>query len=366
MSKDKQGGEMVRRLFYNLAVVTVFMADAFFLCLLLSNTVGDDSSFAVPIYLLAVAMISRFTSGYWYGILASVLGVVLVNTVFTYPYWVFDLSIAGYPLTFAVMLTVSSMISALTTQVKKQEQLRFEAEKEKMRANLLRSVSHDLRTPLASIQGASSTLLENASLPRQQQEELLREIDQDARWLTRVTENILSVTKFTGKQVGLKKNEEVMEEIVSSAIVKFRRGHASLPVTVEKPKDILLVPMDATLIEQVLLNLLENVACHAQTATCIKVRIQPQPGRVVVSVADNGVGIAPARLAHIFDGYGELVDQKAAADNGRRNMGLGLSVCSAIMYAHDGGIWAENNKQGGATFSFWLPCDQEEQEDLDE
>ena len=152
------------------------------------------------------------------------------------------------------MLLVSLIVSTLTTQIKKQEQLRFDVETEKMRVNLLRSLSHDLRTPLASILGASSVLLEQENLSPEERDELAQDIQKEAHWLSRVTENILSVTKFSGSGVALKKEEEVLEEIVSSAIVKFRRHHPEVAVTVERPENILLAPMDATLIEQVLTN----------------------------------------------------------------------------------------------------------------
>lgn len=340
----------------NLAVLAGILAGTIVVALFLSRIFDDNNPFAVPVFILAVALISRFTSGYFYGILASVLGVILVNYMFTYPFFQFNFSISGYPLTFAVMLLVALIISALTTQIKKQEQLRFEAEKEKMRANLLRSVSHDIRTPLATILGASSALMENAGMSSGDQQELLREINKDALWLTRLTENILSVTKFSADGVVLKKTEEVLEEIVGSSIVKFRKNHETIPIRVEKPAEILLVPMDATLIEQVLINLFENVVMHAETATKIQVFIEHSGKSVRISVSDDGIGIAKNILPHIFDGYAG-VESRGHTDD-RRNMGIGLSVCYSIIRAHGGGMEAFNNEQGGATFRFWLPMEE--------
>ena len=122
---------------------------------LLSQLHNDSNPFAPSLFILAVALIARFTSGYVWGFIASAVSVICVNYIFTYPFLEFNFSISGYPLTFACMLLVSVLISTLTTQIKKQEQLRFEMEREKMRADLLRSVSHDLRTPLTSMLGAS-------------------------------------------------------------------------------------------------------------------------------------------------------------------------------------------------------------------
>ena len=356
-------GELVKkrtllRLGRDALIMLLILALTVLACFLLGHFFDDSTPFAVPVFVLGVALIARFTTSYFWGILASLVSVVCANYIFTYPYWEFNMTISGYPLTFAVMLVVALIISTLTTQSKRAEQLRFEAETEKMRANLLRSVSHDLRTPLASILGASSTLLENRDLAPAERDELLREINKDARWLERVTENILSVTKFSGGDVRLKKTEEVVEEIVGSAIVAFRKNHPQLPVTVQKPREILLVPMDATLIGQVLVNLFENVVDHAETATHIAVRIERGEGRVCFSVTDDGVGIAKEALAHLFDGRAASAAKPCPDD--RRNMGIGLSVCNSIIRAHGGAMEARNNEAGGATFSFWLPCEEED------
>lgn len=348
--------ERIRRIVRDsLISVGIFGATVLF-CSLLSRVHNDNNPFAVPIFILAVALIARLTTGYVYSILATVCGVVCVNYLFTYPFGEFDMTLSGYPLTFTVMLVVSIIISTLTTQIKRQERLRYEVEAEKMRANLLRSVSHDLRTPLASILGASSTLLEN-ELGEETRQDLLREINKDARWLIRVTENILSLTKFTGSDVRLRTESEVVEEIVGSAIVKFRKNYPNISVSVSRPEQILLAPMDAVLIEQVLINLFENVAQHAQTADHIQVRITQQGGRAVVEVEDNGVGFPPDQLAHVFEG--RMAPDTASSDD-RRSMGIGLSVCRSILRAHRGDITAYNVRDGGGGVRFWLPCEEDE------
>ena len=130
-------------------VTAGILACAVELCILLGMADSSDG-FASPVFVLAVLMISRLTTGYLFGLIASVLGVVCVNFIFTYPYWVVNFTISGYPLTFLTFLMVSIITCTLTTQAKQQERLRAENEKEKMRANLLRSVSHDIRRPLSS------------------------------------------------------------------------------------------------------------------------------------------------------------------------------------------------------------------------
>ena len=152
----KKASKRVPQWLRDLGVFILVMGGAVGICMLLSACYDDNNPFATSVFILAVVLISRFTNGYLPGVLAAAVGVVGVNYLFTYPFHEFNLSIDGYPLTFAVMLVVSVLVSTLTTQIKRQEQLRYEAEKDRMRANLLRSVSHDIRTPLAAIMGLSA------------------------------------------------------------------------------------------------------------------------------------------------------------------------------------------------------------------
>ena len=131
----------------DLLVSAIILSCAFGLCNLL-RLAGSSDGFASPIFVLAVLLVSRLTTGYLYGLIASLLGVICVNSVFTYPYLALNFTLSGYPLSFLAFLTVSIITSTLTSQAKQQQELRVENEKEKMRANLLRSVSHDIRTPL--------------------------------------------------------------------------------------------------------------------------------------------------------------------------------------------------------------------------
>lgn len=335
--------------------ITLF-AIAITVCINLSMVHDGNSQFAVALFILVVSLIARFTNGYFYGIAASLLGVFCVNYIFTYPYWQFDMTLSGYPLTFAVMLLVSICISTLTSQIKKHERVRMEAEMEKMRANLLRSVSHDLRTPLTSIVGSSSVLLENDTLTTEQRNELIFEINKDARWLARITENILSVTKFSGNKVTLHKDYEVVEEVVSSAIVKFRKNHSQVQFIVCKPEAILLVPMDATLIEQVLVNLFDNAVEHGETTTEIRISISETTSKLHLSISDNGVGISDRIFPHLFDGQASCFNSDS---DSHRNMGIGLSVCQSIIRAHGGIITAKNNESGGACFEITLPTEED-------
>lgn len=330
-------------------------------CSVLSRMHDDNNPFAVLIFVLAVAIVALVTNGYVWGVLASVIGVFCVNYMFTYPFWSFDMSITGYPLTFMVMLVVSVVISTLTTRVKQTERLRYEIESEKLRADLLRALSHDLRTPLASIEGADSLLLEQPDLSEAERRTLLEQIRQETRWLTRISENMLSVTRMAGERVNLHRTDEVVEEIVDSAVMKLRRSRNALPVTVIRPQEILTAPMDATLMEQVILNLLENAVNHAAGATRIRVEIAGQGDTVMIAVEDDGAGFPPEMLPQLFDR--KLLPQPRSCADGRRGLGLGLTLCSAIIKAHGGRMTAENRPEGGARVCLWLPAGTEEEEE---
>ena len=333
------------------------MALAVALSMALSGLHNDNNPFATPLFILAVALVARLTDGYLWGIAASLVGTFCVNYMFTYPFWQFDVTLTGYPLTFLMMLVVSVIISALTTQIKRQEQLRFEMEREKMHANLLRAIAHDIRTPLSAIMGASSALKAQA-LDEADRKALLDGINRDAQWLVRVTENLLSVTRFTGGDVALTKTDEVLEEIVGSAILKSRRAPDALPVHVTQPEQILIVPMDATLIEQVLINLFDNVSAHGRTATRIWLTITCNPGRAVLCVEDDGVGVPDHRLPELLDGSGHRGAQERP--DARRSMGIGLSVCRTIVRAHGGDMKIGRSPRGGVAVKFYLPCEAEQ------
>lgn len=309
--------------------------------------------FASPIFVLAVLLISRFTTGYLFGMASALLGVLFVNFIFTYPYFAFNFTMAGYPLTTLTFLTVSMITCALTSQAKEAEKLRLENEKEKMRSNLLRSVSHDIRTPLTSIMGSTSTVIENPSLSEAERNALLEDARNEAQWLIRVVENLLSVTRIGSDRAQITKVPEAVEEVLPEVALKFRRRFPDVKVTISIPEELLMVPMDAILISQVLANLLENAVLHGGHTTLIQMVVTAEKGSARFAVRDNGQGIRPEELPTLFDGT--LRHNETASGDGKRNMGLGLTVCAAIVRAHGGTLEACNLPQGGAEFSFRLP-----------
>ena len=316
----------------------------------------DTKTMTPMIFVLGVFLVSWRTQGYFFGIAASLLSVLAVNWAFTYPYWAFDLISPECISSAVVMLIVSTMTGALTTRLKQQEKLKAEAETERMRGNLLRAVSHDLRTPLTSIYGSCSAIIENFdSIPREKQLLLLKDMQADSQWLNRMVENLLSVTRVDADKVRLSKHGVVLEELVDALLVKFHKHYPDKTVQVAIPEDFVSIPMDPVLIEQVLMSLLENAVFHAQGMRNLWLRVEIQNKHAVFSVEDDGCGIPHERMEHLFTGY---LNSEAPADSARSNMGIGLSVCRTIIKAHGSELKAENRAEGGARFCFALEMEE--------
>lgn len=314
----------------------------------------DNDEIYIPLlYVLGVLLVSRFTDGYVYGIIAAVLAVLGVNYVFTYPYMAFNFSISGYPMTFAIMLIVSVITSTLTTRMKYEEKVKLESYRNKLRADLFRSVSHDLRTPLTSIYGSVGAILAEPDMRESKRNELLNAVQKDADWLIRMVENLLSVTRM-GAEAHIEKDLQLAEEVVADAAGKFRKRYPEIALSLSVPDEPLFVPIDAILIEQVISNLLENAVIHGKTTKKIELRVRAADDRVLFIVTDDGEGINAAAMQRLFassvDGSRRLV---SAGE--KRNLGIGLSVCMTIVKAHGGDMRADNLPAGGARFSFWLP-----------
>ena len=313
------------------------------------------------LFSLAVFLISRYTESYIYGVVASLIGMLAVNFAFTFPYFKFNFIIIENFVSAVVMLVISMMTSVLTTELKRQEKMRMETEKEKMRANLLRAISHDLRTPLTTIYGSSSAMVENVKdLSKEQMAELADDIREDSQWLIGMVENLLSVTKIDSGDVKLIKTPVVLEELIDSVLVRFKKRYPNQEVLVEIPDEFIDIPMDAVLMTQVIVNMLENAVQHAKGMKTLVLRVSVVENEAVFEIIDDGCGIPKERMERIFTGY--FATGNLPADNQKRNMGIGLSVCASVIKAHDGKIMVENLKEGGCCFRFTLKMEEETDE----
>ena len=314
---------------------------------------------AALLYILALILIGRLTIGYLYGIVCSFIAVVLINMIFTAPYYEINFSLSGYPLKFIIMLTISIITSTTTAHLTLQaetiaahEKKLVEAETEKMRANLLRAISHDLRTPLTGIIGNSSLFLEQQeNLSAEEQKEILSHIYKESNWLLNMVENLLTVTRIQGDNFTINTSEEAAEEVIAAALHKLQKRYPQEVINVHFPEEFILLPMDAILMEQVTINLLENAIVHSHSTQAIDLFVQNHSDYVSFTIRDYGVGIPKNMLEHLFDEGAYIVSQ---ISDKRKGMGIGLSICKTIITAHKGTLIGKNHAKG-AEFIFTLP-----------
>lgn len=348
----------MRKIIWDAAFMVAILA-AMFLINLGMQEVFKTHNMVSAIFILGVFIISMKTDGYFWGIAASLISMFIVNFTFTYPFYAFNFIIPENLASAIIMLVVSVFTSTMNTKVKIQEKLKRETEQERMRANLLRAISHDLRTPLTSIYGSTSTVIQHYDmLDKARKLQLLDEVRNDADWLIRMVENLLSVTKVGDSNVEIAKTPTVLEELLESVLVKFRKRYPDQKVTVSLPDELIMIPMDAMLIEQVFINLLENAVTHAEGMTTLWINVRTSDNNAIIEVADDGCGMTSEQLEKIFTGS---VKSDSKITDGRRNsMGIGMSVCNAIIRAHGGTISAKNREGGGTSVCFAL-----EMEDID-
>ena len=313
------------------------------------------------VFMLGVLFTSILTQGYLYGILFAAVATACVNYAFTSPYFSLDFSGPNGIISAFVFLIIAIITCAITTKKKNQEALRSKVETEIMKGNLLRAISHDLKTPLTTIYGSSSALLDDFDkFSPEQKEKMLRGIKEDSQWLIRMVENLLSVTKLEDENVKIIKTETALDELVDSILIKFQKSYPEQEVNIDIPDELISIPMDPMLIEQVVINMLENAVHHADGMTELSLRVFTIAHKVIFEIRDNGCGIPPEKLKNIFVGN---FSSDSSRKNGRiTNMGIGLSLCSTIIKAHGGDIIAENAKGGGAIFRFTLNMERNENE----
>ncbi len=240
------------------------------------------------------------------------------------------------------------------------ERMKLQIESEHLKSTLLRSISHDIRTPLTGIIGASNVLIEqNATLEKADALKLASNINDEASWLIMTVQNILNMTRITDGRLTVSADYESVDDLLHQTIERLPHNYPLHRLTTEMPEEIYLVYVDGNLFVQVLLNLLDNAFKHSGNDSSIILSAFPKGEQMIFEVRDNGLGIPPSILEHIFEGFTTLPTH--AADKGR-GVGLGLSICKAIIQAHGGEIYAKNLPTGGACFTISLPWEQDETE----
>lgn len=354
-----------KTLLRNIVITVGYLAIATVISTIFFISTRNTTNIAI-FYMLATMMIARQTDGYVPGIVASLVSVICINFIFTYPFMAFNFTLDGYPLTFIGMMIISTITSTLTTHLKEQtrilnegERLLMEADKEKMRANLLRAISHDLRTPLTGIIGTATSYLElGDTMSDREKNHLVQAISEDANWLLQMVENLLSVTRIQGDGAQLATTLEPLEELVPEAVIRFHKRLPDAQVHVKIPSEFIMIPMDATLIEQVIINLLENAVYHGSSTKPIDLEVTVNHNFARFSIRDYGQGIREDLLHTLFDGCAAGYSQSSDFHKG---MGIGLSICKTIINAHHGELYAQNHEHG-AEFIFTLPKGDDEYE----
>jgi two-component system sensor histidine kinase KdpD len=233
------------------------------------------------------------------------------------------------------------------------QQARIRAETERLRSALLSSVSHDLRTPLAAITGAATTILEGGPrLDQRTRQELVESIRDEADRLNRLVQNLLQMTRLESGTLRLRRDWHPLEEVVGAALGRQARSLGQRRVSVSIPPDLPLVAIDDVLMEQVLVNLLDNAAKYTPPESPIRIVATATDRRVTVEISDHGPGLPPGAEERVFEKF------YRAAPGGRQGAGLGLAICRGIVEAHGGRIWAHNLPEGGVSFFFTLPVSE--------
>ena len=286
------------------------------LAFLFFSFVSENTANIALLYIIAQILIARYTNGYLHVLFSSVFSVICINFFFTYPFFRLNFTLSGYPVTFIGMLIITLLTTATT----------------------------------------SSLLSDGSILSDAEKRELLENIENDSSWLLNMVENLLSVTRINDTVTHqVNKTPEIVEEVVAEAVQRLKKRFPSASIIVHVPTDYLLIPMDAILIEQVLINLLENALIHSGSSHSPELTVTDHPDHVTFCVKDFGHGLNPDVIPDIFSG----ICHNTGSVESHKGMGIGLSICKTIIDAHNGYIEAKNHTNG-ALFLFTLPKEEEE------
>lgn len=251
------------------------------------------------------------------------------------------------------MLAECGMSIERIQSIQEYNEISQKSEQEKLRYNLLRSISHDLRTPLTGISGSAMMLIENAdSLSKKKLNTIYEDIYEDSNWLIQLSENLLSMTRLENKEIELDLQSDIVEDIINEAIQIISKRYKDNEITYIPSTELLMVKMDSRLIVQVLLNLIDNAIKYSKEHSEVVIKAEKIDNEIQISVADQGRGISKEAKQHIFDLF--YTEHNTIGDS-RRSVGLGLYLCQTIMKLHHGSIYVEDNQPQGSVFVITFP-----------
>jgi two-component system, OmpR family, sensor histidine kinase KdpD len=312
---------------------------------------GQRLTEVVMTFLLGVVLMAvRF--GYAASLVTTVLSVLAFDYFFTQPLFSLAITDPRQVVTFGAMLFVALVISDQTERLRRSvaaaKEHEGEVRNERLRNALLSSVSHDLRTPLAVVKGAATALIDGKLTPERRLE-YLHTISEEASRLNRLVRKLLDMTSLEADTLRANKEWQPIEEVVGVALNRLEDQLEDRRVDVRIAPEAALAPFDATLVEQLLINLVENASKYSNPPSPIEINARRVPGGVEIEVADRGPGVPPGEEERIFDKFHRATRTAAG-------MGLGLTICRGVVTAHGGRIWSESRPGGGASFRFVLPC----------
>lgn len=336
------------------------LAAASMVSVILKNA-GIGKENILMVYIVGVLLITVCTSGYFYGAAGAVASVLVFNYFFTVPLHTFAIMNQNDVVLMTFFLMTAFIASTLTVRFREQmkiaEDTKAQMERERLKSSMLRSISHDFRTPLTGIIGDCGLLADPDDMDMDTRKELAGDIQEQAVWLMKMVENILNMTKIDSGQLLIKKEPEVVDDIIYEAAAHVIGLREKRKFKVRLPQELVVAPMDGRMMVQVMINLLDNAVKHTQEGGDITVTVTFSDRKVYFTIEDDGDGIAEDIKAHVFD---EFVSRSGVKEDGQRGIGLGLAICKAVVEAHGGRIYAENREEGGARFVFWLNAEQVE------
>lgn len=319
----------------------------------------------IMLYIIAVLVISIFTSKMYFCLISSLVGVMLFNCFFTYPEFSLSVHDAGYPVTFVTMFITAFIAGTLANKLKRniliaeqnareKEEAALLAQNEQLRADMLRSISHDLRTPLTSISGNASTLISGGdTLDESTRQQIYTDIYSESMWLIEMVENLLYATRIEDGRMQLNISVEILDDIVQEAVRHTKRTYPKRNIIVDMYDEIIPVMADANLIVQVIVNLMDNAVKYSDEDSDVTVSVRRENAHtVVISVSDHGTGISDEEKEKVFDMF---YTGGSRSSDSRRSLGLGLALCRSIITSHGGTISVSDNIPNGTVVSFTLP-----------
>lgn len=330
------------------------------ICFLLDYFKINDLNFLI-IYILGILLTSVLTKHFVYSVILSIVSVLGYNFFFTVPRYTFNVDDHMYIVTFVLMFAIGLVISSITFQLKKslaqvtalnieKIKLKNDAEKEQIKATLLKSISHDLRTPLTTIKNGAKLIYEKTDLDINDRQEILNDIISKSEWTVKIIENLLSLTRINSEKLTVKKSKEALEEIVPQAVRTVNGLLGNRKIHYEMPEEMLLIPMDAVLIIQVISNILSNAIKHTNDNGNIWIKVWNTGKNTVFRIVNDGLLIREEDLPHLFEMYYTTEDYSTGG------IGLGLTICKLIVTAHGGQIEARNSDKK-VVFEFTLPME---------